>query len=225
MPIATDFAAPDADALPLWLVTPEGLGEWRFARETPARDWLAATGFAAGEGEIVLLPGNGGALAGAAIGTGGADKRARARFAVARAAGSLPAGNWKLAEALDDDAAAEAALGWLLAGYRFDRYKGAGKAPAARLVPPANVDADRIALIAQSEALTRDLINTPAADMGPAELEAAACARWPGVRRGGRGDDRRRSAGREPADDPCRRPRLAPCAAADRPALGRGARP
>ncbi len=173
MPIATDFAAPDADALPLWLVTPEGLEDWCFARETPARDWLAATGFAAKEGEIALLPGGDGALTGAALGLGGADKRARGRFAVARAATALPAGTWRLAEPLGDDDAAEAALGWLLAGYRFDRYKGAGKPPAARLVPPANVDTARIALIAQSEVLTRDLINTPAADMGPAELETA----------------------------------------------------
>ncbi len=173
MPLPTTFADPAAKALPLHLVTPEGLEAWRASRDPVARDWMTASAFAAKEGEIALLPGANGALAGAALGLGGPEKRARSRFAVAQAAATLPAGAWHLADPLSDDAAAEAALGWLLAGYRFDRYrKPAATQATAQLVPPANVDAARLTLIAQSEALTRDLINTPAADMGPEELDA-----------------------------------------------------
>jgi leucyl aminopeptidase len=73
------------------------------------------------------------------------------------------------------DAASEAALGWLLGGYRFDRYK-AVKPQQARLKAPEGVDAARLVAIADGECLTRDLINTPASDMGPDELEAAFLA-------------------------------------------------
>ncbi|MEO0381588.1 MAG: leucyl aminopeptidase family protein, partial [Pseudomonadota bacterium] len=65
------------------------------------------------------------------------------------------------------------ALGWLLAGYRFDRYK-AQSTMGANLIAPAGIDAAQVEAMAQGEALTRTLINTPASDMGPPDLEAAA---------------------------------------------------
>ncbi|MEC7258107.1 MAG: leucyl aminopeptidase family protein, partial [Pseudomonadota bacterium] len=64
-------------------------------------------------------------------------------------------------------------LGWLLAGYRFDRYNKK-KDRDVRLVAPAGVDADRVRIIAEAETLLRDLVNTPTSDMGPDALEAAA---------------------------------------------------
>jgi leucyl aminopeptidase len=125
-----------------------------------------------------LLPDAQGGIAGAALGLGDAQARRRARFQVAAAAAKLPPGGvWRIEAALDPDAAAEAALGWLLAGYRFERYRKAGAGRAEpRLVLPAGVDGARIRAIAEAEALTRDLINTPASDMGPGELEAAFMA-------------------------------------------------
>ncbi|MGL5009895.1 MAG: leucyl aminopeptidase family protein, partial [Paracoccaceae bacterium] len=75
---------------------------------------------------------------------------------------------------LSADDAREAALGWLLASYRFDRYRpGKKEKPTACLVAPEGVDAHRIEVMAEAEFLTRDLVNTPAADMGPEELQAA----------------------------------------------------
>jgi len=64
-------------------------------------------------------------------------------------------------------------LGWLLAQYAFGRYRPAEGA-RARLVAPEGVDAARLLVLAEAEFLTRDLINTPANDMGPEALEAAA---------------------------------------------------
>jgi leucyl aminopeptidase len=103
--------------------------------------------------------------------------RRRLRFGLAKAVAALPAGDWALTGTLDPAERAEAALGWLLAGYRFDRYRP-GRKPAApvRLVCPDGVDAARLIAMAKGEALTRDLINTPAEDMGPGELEAAFLA-------------------------------------------------
>jgi leucyl aminopeptidase len=85
---------------------------------------------------------------------------------------ALPDGDWHLVADLSDDDRDEAALGWLLAQYRFDRYHAA-KRPGTRLKAPMGCDAARIEAIAAGECLTRDLINTPASDLGPAELEEA----------------------------------------------------
>ena len=84
-------------------------------------------------------------------------------------------GAWRVENWPDGVDRAETALGWLLAQYAFGRYRKADGAKA-RLVAPEGVDADRLRIIAEAEFLTRDLINTPANDMGPAALEAAARA-------------------------------------------------
>ena len=70
---------------------------------------------------MVILPGPDGLPVAAAFGLGTPGARARGRFHLARAAEALPKGNWRL-EGLDPAMAEEAALGWLLSGYRFDRY-------------------------------------------------------------------------------------------------------
>ena len=177
MPFA-DFAPPGTPALPLHLVAKEGREGWAQALPDPARAWVAACGWQAGAGDLILLPDAQGGIAGAALGLGDAQARRRARFQVAAAAAKLPPGGvWRIEAALDPDAAAEAALGWLLAGYRFERYRKAGAGRAEpRLVLPAGVDGARIRAIAEAEALTRDLVNTPASDMGPGELEGAFMA-------------------------------------------------
>ena len=173
-----DFAPPGTPALPLHLVAKEGREGWAQALPDPARAWVAACGWQAGAGDLILLPDAQGGIAGAALGLGDAQARRRARFQVAAAAAKLPPGGvWRIEAALDPDAAAEAALGWLLAGYRFERYRKAGAGRAEpRLVLPAGVDGARIRAIAEAEALTRDLVNTPASDMGPGELEGAFMA-------------------------------------------------
>ncbi len=94
---------------------------------------------------------------------------------------TLPAGAWRLEGSLDPALRREIALGWLLGLYRFDRYRPAKPtenpaAEPARLVFPEGPERDRLLAMAEAEALTRDLINTPAADLGPAELEAAIVA-------------------------------------------------
>ncbi len=169
------FADPSAASLPLHVLRPDELAAFLAGPGSAWAAWLTATGFKADPGETRLLPAADGSLAGAVAGFGSAAARRRQRFGLARAASALPAGNWHLAGTLSPAERVEAALGWLLAGYRFDRYRpGRAAADLPRLVCPAGVDARRLVAMAEGEALTRDLINTPAQDMGPAELEAAA---------------------------------------------------
>ena len=169
------FADSDAPVLPLHAVRREDLADWRAEQEPRLRGWLEATEFRAGPGDVALLPGADGGLDGAVAGLGDADARRRERFVLASAAAALPAGNYRLTGGLAGAELEEAALGWLLAGYRFDRYKPR-RAAGARLVAPEGIDARRLETIAAGEALTRDLINTPAADMGPEALEGALAA-------------------------------------------------
>ncbi|MGL4311021.1 MAG: leucyl aminopeptidase family protein [Paracoccaceae bacterium] len=171
------FAPADAASLPLHLVETASYEYWRAGQPDRHRAWLDATGFTAGLGEVCLLPGGDGGLAGAALGMGDAKARARGRFHVARAVSLLPKGTvWVLRGLTDMQDTAEAALGWLLAGYRFARYRSPTADSTPRLVAPDGIDTGRIETLAAAEFLTRDLINTPASDMGPAELEEAFLA-------------------------------------------------
>lgn len=169
------FADAGAAALPLHVVAPEDLDALK-SRLGAAGAWLDATGFKADLGELRLLPAADGGVAGAVAGYGTAKARRRLRFGLAKAVAGLPAGAWRLEGDLSVNDRAEAALGWLLTQYRFARYKQAKDRPAALLVCPDGVDAARVLAMARGEFLTRDLINTPAQDMGPAELEAAFAA-------------------------------------------------
>ena len=84
----------------------------------------------------------------------------------------LPAGLYALEGVSEPEGAA---LAWGLGAYKFDRYKGDAKdEDGARLVWPDGCRAERVLNWAASIYLVRDLINTPAGDMGPAEMAAAA---------------------------------------------------
>ena len=167
------FAPDNAPARSLHLVPEEGM---EAALPQGSAEWALAAGFKGKLGETLLLPGPDGTVSAALMGHGTETSRRRARFGHARAVASLPGGAW----ALQGDAGGqvdEIALGWLLAQYRFDRYrKASGPADPALLVQPEGIDAGRLLAIAEAEFLTRDLVNTPASDMGPAELEAAFLA-------------------------------------------------
>ena len=90
----------------------------------------------------------------------------------------LPSASYALAEEPADNAALAFTLGWTYGGYRFQRYRTAGAAPSRRphLDPPASVDTHYVAAATSAAAWARDLVNTPANDLGPEELEQEARA-------------------------------------------------
>lgn len=170
------FADPCATSRPLHVVRAGELADFLAGQAPQAQAWLTATGFEATLGDLRLIPGGAG-VAAAVAGYGTAKARARQRFALAKAATALPAGVWEVHGDLNPAERDEIALGWLLAQYRFDRYRPGKSEPApAQLCLPDGCDAARLLAMAEGEFLTRDLINTPAADMGPDELEAAFLA-------------------------------------------------
>jgi leucyl aminopeptidase len=176
MPVSAEprFAPADAAARSLHLLQSADLTGFLDRCDARQAAWLRATGFEAGLGEMRLIPSQTGEVQAAVAGLGTAQARARLRFGLAKAVAGLPAGAWTLAGDLPQPLVEEAALGWLLSQYRFDRYRpGKAAAELPQLVAPQGIDAARVAAMAAGEFLTRDLINTPAQDMGPDQLEAA----------------------------------------------------
>ncbi|MHA1128863.1 MAG: leucyl aminopeptidase family protein [Alphaproteobacteria bacterium] len=136
------------------------------------RNWLKATGFSGGLSEVALLPDGGGAIAAVLVGWGTRGARSRGRFHLAAAAQKLPEGVYRIASGIPDADLENEALGWLMSNYRFSRYRDAGAAKAT-LVAPDGIDTKRVEAMAEGDTLARDLINTPASDMGPDALEVA----------------------------------------------------
>ena len=168
--MALGFATDAAGARPIWLATREEWPDVRGRLPAAARDFAAAAGYEPAAGKLLLLPGPDG-LAGAVFGLGAREAAARDPFLPGQLATTLPAGVWRFdgAPAAPD----QAALAFLLSSYRFTRYKGA-PGEVARLVCPAGADARHLESLANAVAFGRDLINTPANDMGPEELAEAA---------------------------------------------------
>lgn len=145
-------------------VSKADLPQWLDAN--PAhRGWLAATGFTAEPGSFVFLPGTGGGAERVLV----APQAGEPVWAYGGLPMSLPPASYELDRDLEAEAAGAAALGWALGAYGFTRYKAPKRAPAT-LVWPRNADRAEVTRIARGVALARDLINTPAEDLGPAEL-------------------------------------------------------
>jgi leucyl aminopeptidase len=161
-------------SVPVWLARN---ADWmEQAPLSPAqRAWVGVQGFKAAARRHLLLPAPDGSLAGAVLGLGetrAGDPMDKPELAVGQLASLLPPGCYHLAETPAEPELA--AVAWGLGAYRFRRYKAGNGDEAPRLKVSAGVDHG--AALAQVEAvwLGRDLINTPASDMGPAELEEAA---------------------------------------------------
>jgi leucyl aminopeptidase len=155
----------------LHAVLPKDLERFLAARAAHEARWLGATGFAAKDGELQLIPGEDGRLDSAVLGLGaGRDPHALAAFSE-----RLPPGLYALGDVPAAFGGARAAYAWAIGTYGFDRYrKKAARKDNPRLLLPEGVDGEAVSRLAQAVFLARDLINTPANDMGPADLEQAA---------------------------------------------------
>lgn len=152
-------------AIPLIPVIAAGLDTWLGTQPERVRVAVAAQGFTAAPDSVAILPGDGPAdwlvAAGVAAGPLGP-------WALAAAAARLPAGRYLLAGELG-----QAGLGWCLAQHGFGRYRRA-EPKGARALATGSIAAIPAAIAeAEATALVRDLVDTPASDMGPASLAQA----------------------------------------------------
>ncbi len=159
-------------AIPIEPVEAQAFATWRERQGEDRRRWLQATGFKAERGSFSLLPGEGG-LDGVVLAVGGEGEAGSEMWDWAGLPMALPPGTYRIEGPVPPGQAAAAATGWALGAYRFERYRKSQREPA-RLVWPEGCKRAEVLRIADAVAMVRDLINTPACDMGPEELAAAA---------------------------------------------------
>jgi leucyl aminopeptidase len=161
------LTAEQGNAIPITPVGKAALPAWLDAHRE-SRDWIAAVGFKGEPGTYTFVPGRDrqpdSVLA--------APTEGERVWALSGLPMALPEGTYFLESGEPDASLTDAALGWALGSYAFTNYKKAKRAPAT-LVWPATADRSEVERIAQGVFLARDLINTPAEDMGPEQLAEA----------------------------------------------------
>jgi leucyl aminopeptidase len=158
-------------SVPLWLLHENEIDAWRATQTPQVAHWLAAQNFKGEKHRVLLLPDSAGGLAAAVGGLG----RRQGELSLWHAAGiaeRLPSRRFRLVQEFTAEEAAQLCLGFAHAAYRFERYRSA-RSDAASVEAPPNADVRFIALAAEASRMARDWINTPAQDLGPAELAAA----------------------------------------------------
>ncbi|KXF79050.1 cytochrome C oxidase subunit II [Paramesorhizobium deserti] len=158
------------ESRPVWLVTSEDFGKLPLPENAVA--WARANGFAGRAGRILIVPDGAGGIAGALFGVKKADRDGQSRLLAGKLARGLPEGAWHIEGDVED--AGLLALAFLMGGYSFDRYRSKTEDGRKVLVLPEGVEEAETRRIFAGVALARDLINTPANDMGPDRLEGEA---------------------------------------------------
>ena len=168
-------------AVPVYAIAPDAFAAWLGGQDDATKAWVDAHDFVGKGGTALSLPGTDGALKAYVYVIGGCDGRG-GLWAWAALYGALPKGGlFQIQSDLDEDDVTDAALGFALASYAFDRYRQSkddadDDAPHTGpfLVWPTGADQAYVRGAYGATTLVRDLVNTPACDLGPAELAHAA---------------------------------------------------
>ena len=160
----------DARTVPIVPIEKDVFEAWRADQPEEMRVWVESTGFNAAPRSLSLVSGAHGGLGSVLLGVEAHDDF----WAYADLPGRLPIGSYRIDARMDRASATGVALGWALGCYAFDRYAAKSAGPVPSLVWPEGADRAHVRSAAEATTAVRDLINTPAGDMGPAELAAAA---------------------------------------------------
>lgn len=166
MPV--ELKTPGARAVPLHIVDRASFATHLRTAPAATQRWLKATGFEGEADRHVLVPDGDGGVKEVWAGVSAADSP----WVLAALPTALPPGAYRIADdglEVPDEAAA---LSWELGGYAFDTYKATRREPATLQLAPG-LAAERGLMLATAIASVRDLVNTPAEHMGPAELASA----------------------------------------------------
>jgi leucyl aminopeptidase len=160
----------EAPVVPVQSVFESDLAAVLVALPAPARAWVDRSQFKAKAAQMLALPAADGAIERLLFGLG---KPGRADAGVFRALAKAPAGDYRLTETPDGFDLTDIATAFALGAYRFDRYKARSGDGHARL-EAKGADLDAVRLVSHACALARDMVNTPASDLGPLQIETIA---------------------------------------------------
>lgn len=178
--VPEEFFAPkdqQESAIPIWFVRADKPLEDIPDLDEQERRWLHVTGFTGAAKKTALIPGPEGAIRGVAFGIGSGqagEPSGPSELLIGTLANTLPPATYRLADTSEN--AELAAIAWGLGAYRFRSYKSAKASEHPRLVVPDNVDLKKVLNQVEAVWLGRNLINTPAEDMGPADIQHAIAA-------------------------------------------------
>lgn len=164
------------DARSIHILDKGNFEDWLKAQPDTIRAIVKAYKFTANPKSFLILPRDGksksedGELGDFTIVAGVRNHKKLEPWCLAKLGGKLPEGKYRLS----GSTAKDALFGWLIPQHRFDRYKDFPDAqgPSILLVKDEIGQLDEAVRQAEATALVRDLVNTPAADMGPDKLEA-----------------------------------------------------
>lgn len=157
---------PTSDLIPLFFVTEDHIQ----AQRNSYGPWLEVSGFTGAADTFCMLPAADGSIEKVLVGR----PDVLNTWTLGSLSQSLPPYLYSLGDQLSDEDATKVCLGWQLGQYRFGKYKQNGQKPLPQLEFPSNADRAYIDAATTATTLVRDLVNTPANDMGPGQLEAAA---------------------------------------------------
>jgi len=163
------FTPSSRGAAALTLLREADVPQWLRSAPAEQRRWLQGSGFKGRAGELALLPGDGSPNA---LFVFAGDGSSADFWRLAGLPMRLPEGGWQCGD-LSRATADRLALAWGMGAYQFTRYRQAERAPAS-LVWPRHADQAAVQRTVDAASLARDLINTPAQDMGPSALAQAA---------------------------------------------------
>ena len=160
-------------ALPLWLLYEDEIEAWKKTQAAHVAAWLGEHQFKGEKHRALLVPDAHGS---AVLAVAGLGKR-QGELSLWHVSGlpeRLPPRHYRLAQDFTAAEATQLHLGFVYGAYRYERYRPAKPERLATLEPAENADRAHVALAGEALAWARDWINTPASDMGPSKLAAAA---------------------------------------------------
>ncbi len=178
-PILVDRARTRKTPTPIHVVSADTLKSTLSKLGKVHAQWAKSNRFTADGGQVLTLPDGAGGVEGVLFGVHGAASRKHDRFAAGALPKELPEGLYEFSPLPKTTAKAlgfvpdMAALAWLLGSYTFSQYRKPNGRPV-RLAVSGDVDIEALTRIADGANLARELINMPANDMGPDEIERAA---------------------------------------------------
>jgi leucyl aminopeptidase len=164
------FASDIESACPIEVIDKEGFNSWLVSQSTYIKSWVSENKFQGNLFDFLIIPSPVGKVEKVVFGWGTEIDRTRDRFHFAKIRDLIPNGTYKITIAPNDFNFLEAYLGWALSGYRFANYKNK-KSSECSLVVKKKFNNNVLNSLVSGEFWTRDLINRPASDLGPKELE------------------------------------------------------
>ncbi len=155
--------------IPIELVSNNDFEKILSSRSPAQKNWITATGWKPNSGECLIVPDENGAVGYVLFGIGDENPDRLPPLIIGSCPEKLPAGNYHLEGQLAESDMA--VLAWLFGSYRYTDYKTEKNNLNCRLKLSKSNDVETINTIARNVFLGRDLINTPANDCGPQELE------------------------------------------------------